>query len=278
LFIGLGKKGFFRDYFAALAEGYINVNEFSGLMISAMHSQTMILVMFFSCAITIGGVVFFCKSIKKRSYASMGIVKSNAVKGYMAGVLYGFAILLLSYVILYVGGYVAGVSYNGFDNFIIWFFFGFIIQSASEELLFRGYFMNSLAAASNAPLAVTLNSAFFAAFHLMNPGVTVLSTVNTFVLGLIFSLLFLLTESIWVVSGVHFIWNFISGCIVGSNVSGMEIKSLFSIPLTGSEFFAGGEYGIEGSIVVTITGVFAIVLTIIAIVLQRKRRKSVLAR
>ena len=267
MFIEIAKTNFIE----MLASGQVVFDDIYGMYISLMSSPSVVIVMLYSFAVFIIGVVFYCKKIQKRSYISMGFVKEGAVSKYLVGMLLGAAMLVVIYAIFYILGVAGSISYGGFDYFIPLFFFGFLIQSTAEEVLMRGYFMNSIAARSNIPLAVILNSAFFMILHILNPGVTLISTANIFLIGLVFSVLFLLTENIWLVSGIHFFWNFASGCLLGSNVSGMQTKSVLHIPLVGSDFLAGGDFGVEGSIVTTIVGiVFLAVLTVFYIKRERK--------
>ena len=203
---------------------------------------------------------------------SLGIVKEGALKNYLTGVLWGAGLLFIIYLILFITGHTGRVSINGLSIIVILLFFGFIIQGASEEFLMRGYFMNSIAARSNIPFAVIINSVVFMVLHLANPGVTFVSMLNILIFGIIFSLLFLLTENIFVVSGMHFFWNFALGGLLGSNVSGMEMKSVFVIPLSGSEIFSGGDFGIEGSLITTFVGCLLIAVLIMGI--RRKPQNS----
>jgi len=250
--------------------GIIGVNDILEIINDLMASPSVVITMLFSCALSIIGVIIYCRKIQKRSFTSMGITKKGAIKNYLIGMLIGAALLIVIYIIYFILGVARDISYSGFSYFIPLFFFGFAIQSTSEEFLLRGYLMNSLAARSNIPVAVILNSAIFMVIHLLNPGVTIISMVNILIFGLLFSLMFLLTENIWMVSGLHFFWNFASGCIFGSNVSGIRTESLFSIPLTGSELVAGGEFGVEGSIVTTVIGAVS-VLALLLLLFNKSR-------
>ena len=263
------------NIFDVVSSSVINFDDIHKAVLDVMSSQSVVITMLFSCTVTIFGVIFYCRKIQKRSCASIGIVKKGAVKNYLMGILLGAVLLIAIYFVLFICGVARDIRYDGFNYLIPLFFFGFLIQSASEELLVRGYFMNSIAARSNIPVAVILNSIVFMVLHLLNPGITIISMANIFIFGLLFSMLFLLTENIWLISGMHFFWNFASGCILGSNVSGMKTKSLFYIPLTGDKLFAGGAFGIEGSVVTTIIGtVFSIVLIAFFVMRKRKTRQQ----
>ena len=64
------------------------------------------------------------------------------------------------------------------------------VQSSAEELICRGYLYQKLMNKYQKPMiAIVGNAVLFAAFHLLNPGVTLLSFMDTVVCGLLFSLM-----------------------------------------------------------------------------------------
>ena len=80
-----------------------------------------------------------------------------------------------------------------------------------------------------------------------NSGATWLSTLNTFLIGIVFSLLFYYHDTVWLVSGFHSGWNFILGPVLGVAVSGFELPT--SVLATHSNMtragLNGGAYGFE---------------------------------
>jgi membrane protease YdiL (CAAX protease family) len=131
----------------------------------------------------------------------------------------------------------------------------FILGAAAEEALFRGYILQTFARANLAWLAVVLTSLFFASGHSGNPNAGYISTINTALAGVWFSIAYLKTRNLWLVFGLHLMWNWVQGAILGIPVSG--IKELTTAPLflvanSGSTILTGGDYGIEGGIACTI--------------------------
>jgi membrane protease YdiL (CAAX protease family) len=131
----------------------------------------------------------------------------------------------------------------------------FILGAAAEEALFRGYILQTFARAKLAWLAVVLTSLFFASGHSGNPNAGYISTINTALAGVWFSVAYLKTRNLWMVFGLHLMWNWVQGAILGIPVSG--IKELTTAPLflvanSGSTILTGGDYGIEGGIACTI--------------------------
>lgn len=131
----------------------------------------------------------------------------------------------------------------------------FILNSAAEETMFRGYLLQTFARAKLAWVAILLTSLFFTAGHLGNPNTSALGLINTLLAGLWFSFAYLKTRSLWLPFGAHFAWNFVQGAILGIPVSG--ITRVTPAPLlqqvdSGPAWLTGGSYGIEGGIACTI--------------------------
>ena len=84
-------------------------------------------------------------------------------------------------------------------NFLIMFLFviGFFIQGMVEEILMRSIIMNEICNKSNAAIAILTNSLLFSLLHLSAPGVTALSFFNLFLFGIMFSLIYYITNDMW---------------------------------------------------------------------------------
>ena len=132
----------------------------------------------------------------------------------------------------------------------------FILGAAAEEALFRGYILQTFARAKLAWLAIALTSLFFASGHSGNPNANYISTINTALAGVWFSVAYLKTRNLWMAFGLHLMWNWMQGAILGIPVSGIKeltTAPLFQVTNSGSSILTGGEYGIEGGIACTIT-------------------------
>ena len=133
-------------------------------------------------------------------------------------------------------------------------FFGsaviFILAAAAEEMLFRGYPLQTMMRALPFLAAVIPSSVLFAYVHLDNPNVAWGFTfVNTTLAGFWLAVAYLRTRSLWFPLGLHWAWNWTMGALLGLPVSG--ITSLTRAPLlratdTGPAWLTGGAYGIEG--------------------------------
>lgn len=139
----------------------------------------------------------------------------------------------------------------------------FIVAAAFEEALFRGYLLQTFARANLAWLAIGLTSLFFAAGHLANDSVTFLSTLNTALAGIWFSVAYLKTRTLWLPFGLHLMWNWFQGAIFGIEVSGT--RHLTTAPLlketdAGPIWLTGENYGIEGGIACTAALIVSILI------------------
>jgi len=139
----------------------------------------------------------------------------------------------------------------------------FAIGAAWEEVLFRGYILQTFARSGLAWFGILLTSVFFGVIHLQNPNADVVSTTNTILAGVWFGLAYLKTRDLWFVWGLHLMWNWMQGAFFGIEVSGLT--NLVSIPLlkeidSGPVWLTGETYGVEGGIVTTIAIVVSIVV------------------
>ncbi len=140
----------------------------------------------------------------------------------------------------------------------------FALAATAEEVLFRGYILQTFARSGLAWFAIALTAVFFGVVHLGNPEAGPLSSLNTALAGIWFGVAYLKTRDLWFVTGVHFIWNWLQGAVFGIEVSGLTAIAPHAVMReieTGPAWISGGPYGLEGGVVTTI----AIVISTIAI-------------
>jgi membrane protease YdiL (CAAX protease family) len=123
-----------------------------------------------------------------------------------------------------------------------------LFGAVGEELLFRGYAFQVLAAAAGAVPVLILSSCLFALVHVSNLNASALGIANTGGFGLVLGYAFLRSGDLWLPIGVHFGWNW-ALTLAGVSLSG------FRIGLTGytlrwhvSDLWSGGAYGPEASV------------------------------
>ncbi|EJE7233894.1 CPBP family intramembrane metalloprotease [Clostridium sporogenes] len=235
--------------------------------------DSMTLIKYYGFSLHLIITILYCKFIEKRSLESMGIVKKKIAKSYFLGT--GIAVILVC-IIFVLCVFSGAVVYYGKDNdiniiLILAYLGGFIIQGAMEEIMCRGFLMNSLLYKIPTNIAILISSAMFAFPHFFalfqsNTIVVIVGIVNLLLFSTVVSLLMIKYNNIWVSCAVHSIWNFILSIIIGINLSGSNsTSSVFKFSANENmELLSGGKYGIEAGLICTI------VLILFVIVLGRK--------
>ncbi|MCD7799790.1 MAG: CPBP family intramembrane metalloprotease [Ruminococcus sp.] len=234
-------------------------------VISIGYTPTIIILSLYGTILATAITMLFCKLIERRPMTSLGFHKKYALKNYLIGCLVG--IVLMSVCVL-LSAMFKGISLSLNPNiswklFII-YLLGFIFQGASEEVIFRGYFMNTVASKGRIVLAVILNSVFFGLAHSFNMGLTPLALLNLVLYGIFASIYAIRFDNIWGVCGIHSFWNFMQGNFWGVQVSGIDTStSIFIADSTSNNnILNGGDFGLEGSIFVTIILILATVIVL----------------
>ncbi|MCT4620474.1 MAG: CPBP family intramembrane metalloprotease [Marinisporobacter sp.] len=216
------------------------------------------------------------KFVEKRKISSMGFFKENLMKKYMIGFIVGMGMFTLVVSILAVTGHIQ-IDHNPSTptglavlSSILIILPGWMIQSATEEILSRGWMMNVLGARYNALVGIFISSTFFGVMHIFNPNVSFIAILNIILVGIFLSLYVIKTKELWGVCGLHAAWNWIQGNIFGFEVSGAKtgIGSIMKLKLVGSEWFTGGAFGPEAGFAATIV----LGLGIVMILLKAKRK------
>jgi len=129
----------------------------------------------------------------------------------------------------------------------------FLLQSAGEEIIFRGYYFQNLMQCWRPEVAITVTAVSFSLLHCANPGFSPLGAFNIFFIGVWFALAYLLTRSLWLPIGFHWGWNASLSVVFGFPVSGVNFPAVFRVKMseTGA-LWTGGAFGPEGGIAVTL--------------------------
>ncbi|KXB65977.1 CAAX amino terminal protease family protein [Aedoeadaptatus coxii] len=215
--------------------------------------------------------ILFVKFILKKKSDYIFFKRESLAKTTSIGLFLGFLQISI-YVLLDLGrgalGY-SGSNYGNFNLIFLAYFIAFFIQSTSEEVLVRGILTRVLRDRFGRNVAILLPSVFFGLLHLGNEGVTILSTLNTILVGIFFAKLLFYKENIVLTSGVHAGWNFSMAMIYGLNVSGFNgFDSLLNFKILNYNLY-DEIYGPEGSILVT----FIEIISILAIFYLERRKK-----
>jgi membrane protease YdiL (CAAX protease family) len=196
--------------------------------------------------------------LDKRSFVSLGLY---ANKQTFIDILVGIAITFVMMGLIYAAEVAAG--WLTFENFawktepitnvatqVLLFFVIFIFVGWNEELLSRGYHLQTIASGTNIFWGMVISSSVFGLAHLGNPNATWVSAAGIFFAGIFLGYAYLRTGQLWLSIGLHIGWNFFEGVIFGFPVSGLDIYHLTHNQIQGPEIWTGGAFGPEAGLIV----------------------------
>ena len=268
---------FSSDVFSPFLQGTsVNYNDMMTTVTNVLNNlpDWMMILQLFVTAVTIVACILYCRLFEKRGALSLGFVKKGAAFEYLAGL--GLGLLLFGGAIamgMATGRLRLSLNPSPAWGLIILYFFGYLVQGLSEEVLCRSYLMVTMSRRWPLPVAIFVNSLVFMLLHMGNPGLTLLAMVNLMLFGTFASLYTLRRGSIWGIAAIHSIWNFAQGNIFGISVSGLP-GSPSVLQATLSEkgsLIHGGSFGMEGGIAVTIV----LTLGCIALILCKTKKSEV---
>jgi len=206
--------------------------------------------------------------IDRRSFASLGLqISRQSSYDLLAGFAISFVMMGSIFAVELMLGWTqmpefawqtqAGISVLG--SLALWLFI-FILGGWAEELLSRGYHLQTLAGGLNLFWGVLISSAVFGMLHLGNPDASWVSTLGILLAGLFLALPYVLTRQLWLSIGLHIGWNFFEGVIFGFPVSGLQTYNLLQHSVTGPELWTGGAFGPEAGLLLLPALLFGSVL------------------
>lgn len=209
--------------------------------------------------------IVWVKVIEKNSLSTLGFVKKNWLKYLGLGILLSLlqmGVIALVYQVSGIGSFVLNELSLEPLLFILGLFPFWLLQGGTEEVATRGWLLTRMAARTNLPLAIVISSSLFGILHMGNAGVTFLSVLNIILDGVLAGLLFIYTDSIWLVVAQHGTWNYVQGNLLGFQVSGTGADaSIFSFTMgSGPDWLTGGAFGAEGSIITTLVLLVSLVI------------------
>ena len=193
-----------------------------------------------------------------RSFVSLGVrLHPQAYRDLVAGL--GIAALIMGFI--FVAEWCLGwLSVAGFAwktdsagtvvGSSLAFFVIFVLVGWNEELMSRGYHLQTIASGLNLGWALVISSAIFGALHLTNPHATLMSAAGIFLAGLLLGYAYLRTGQLWCSIGLHIGWNFCEGVVFGFPVSGLTTFRLLDTRIGGPDMWTGGAFGPEAGLIV----------------------------
>jgi hypothetical protein len=206
----------------------------------------------------VAGAVLLLK-LDGRTVGAMGLAWTPAVpKEIGLGLGIGLASIALAALLMFVAG---GLGYTAQPGDLRdWLlvagqaFAIFAIPAVAEEVLFRGYAFQVMVRVVGPVPGTIAASALFAIAHAANPSAAPLGMVNIFLAGLLLSVAYLKTRSLWFASALHLGWKWGMAGPLDLPVSGLELvdSPLYEPVISGSAWVTGAAFGPEGGVVGTI--------------------------
>ncbi|PAB61063.1 CPBP family intramembrane glutamic endopeptidase [Anaeromicrobium sediminis] len=252
-----------------LGIGFFIVGQFLGVGVSILISLskinftnvsafvTQLIIMFSLISVC---VFFWVKFIEKRKISTLGFYKRNAFKNYMRGFFIGLILFsIVTFILLVTGNAILDKNFHGKVGVaaigsVLLVLPAWVVQSATEEILTRGWLMNIIGARYSAGLGLIVSSMLFSLAHFFNPNVNMIALMNIVLVGLLFGLYVIKYKELWGACGIHASWNWAQGNIYGFEVSGNQVDTgtLFKLESVGSNWITGGSFGPEAGIVSTL--------------------------
>ena len=194
------------------------------------------------------------KFIDRKPLMSIGLSVKNKSNEMLIGL--GFALAFIGglFFVLWLFGAITITGYVGFKPGVFIVSMMLFLAAFDEELIFRGYILNSMMDSSSRWVALAGSSALFALMHAGNPNVwsNWVPMTELFAAGFILGVSYTFTKNLWFPTFFHFGWNFFQG-LFGFEISGINVDSwkMISHESTGNvpDIISGGAFGIEGSVI-----------------------------
>jgi len=191
--------------------------------------------------------------VDRRPFSTLGFSTDRLWHEAAMGVAVGATLFLLALALLGLGGWVRAHS-----PVFVWHRFvpislALLCNSVFQEVMFRGYVLQTIQTHLGTSGALLLSSGVFALFH-SGTARGGLALLNLFLAGSLFGYAYLATGGLWAPIALHFVWNFLEGPVFGLPGLPEDLKGgTRFLRLQGPEWITGGTFGFEGSVIVTFT-------------------------
>jgi membrane protease YdiL (CAAX protease family) len=230
-----------------------------------LADQSIVLVALFMTWLLILTTIIYIRRIEKRPVSTIGLSRGRIVRRYIAGFAVGVMLVGLTALPELL---TEKLGWKGFTPIVAVYLAAFMIQGASEEVLFRGFLLSAMSRRIGVTWAAVLSSALFAVMHVVTIG-GVLDVVQIFMVGLLLAMITVRTNSLWMACGVHSAWNFTIGLLFPVNAGGMQVD--YSVVSVGDPNAAMPDFGFFGDPAgLIIIGIFAAVIAVVLLVGRKK--------
>ena len=207
-------------------------------------------------------IYFFRKFIDRKSIVSLGFSIKNRVKDIIFALVLGFIIMASGFSLLLIFGNLEIIALNFVPYVMFISLITLLAVSLIEEIVFRGYLLNNLMESINKYFALVIISVIFGVLHSLNANFTIVGLINLTLFGILIGIPYIFNQNLWFPISFHLSWNYSQGPIFGFFVSGKGegIKFLTTQDLQGNPLITGGDFGFEGSLILTIILLISILI------------------
>jgi len=186
-------------------------------------------------------------------------LKKSATKFFFYGIAWGLGLIFCYCLVIFCTGNSTWrlIPVNNNQILALFLSLGFyLLVAMKEELIFHGYAFQTILRGIGPFPTLVISSIIFAYVHNENTGITPLAYANIGIAGIFIGLLYLRTGSLWAPIGFHLGWNY-AQVLFDLSVSGNTNVAVSPIDLVVknqqlSYLLAGGDFGPEGGLIVTV--------------------------
>ena len=151
---------------------------------------------------------------------------------------------------------------------------GLILNVVCQQLLLCGYIFQLIRSYAGFGAALLGSTVLFCAYHAAAFHGAWLPAFNVALAAMVFCLARQIADNLWFPIGIHSAWNYLLGPVLGLTVSGHDLGSDWQpLQVTGPTLVTGGNFGFEGSLIVTVTT--ALLVVMLALYLRAKARREI---
>lgn len=192
--------------------------------------------------------------VDRRPFVTIGFDFGHAPRDLAFGVIIGACWLGVSIGFVWLAGWALPLRPTDFSpSLLAVAAVSTLLNVLTQQLIVCGYILQTIRKTAGRVAAVILAASLFTLLHIAGYDGAWLPAVNVFLAGTLFCLAYLVTSNLWLPLGIHFGWNFLLGPVSGLTVSGTERLGLGwrMFEVEGPALMTGGEFGIEGGLIVT---------------------------
>ena len=132
----------------------------------------------------------------------------------------------------------------------------FFLVAVSEEIFFRGILFRMINRRWNIWAALVISALIFGGLHIFNDNATLWSSIAIAIeAGSLLGAAYAYNKNLWLPIGIHWIWNYTQGNILGFPVSGEDnVTSIITPEISGPQWLTGGSFGAEASVISAVIG------------------------